>query len=84
MMNALTIADLALSQDLDRDALATISGAGYYVHLNNSYSYGSWGAYYGGTWVGEELTTSSGAKYRQARWKRDRVQTEVSLWNYFF
>jgi hypothetical protein len=40
--------------------------------------------YYGGEWVGETLYTSSGAAWRQARWKRDRVQTEVSLWNYFF
>jgi hypothetical protein len=84
MMNALTLADLAVSQDLDRDALATITGAGYYVHLNNSYSYGSYGSYYDGQWVGGELTNAYGQKYRQARWKRDRVQTEVSLWNYFF
>ena len=36
MMNALTIADLAVSQDLDRNALATITGAGYYVHLTTA------------------------------------------------
>jgi hypothetical protein len=84
MMNALTIADLALSQDLDRDALATITGAGYYQHLSNSYSYSSYGSYYGGEWVGGYLYTSSGQAYRQARWKRDRTQTEVSLWNYYF
>jgi len=84
-MNAvMTIVDLAVSQDLDRGALATITGAGYYQHLSNSYSYGSWGGYYGGEWVGETLYTSNGSAYRQARWKRDRVQTEVSLWNYFF
>ena len=55
MMNALTIVDLAISQDLDRNALATITGAGYHVHLNNSYSYGSYGSYYDGSWVGGEL-----------------------------
>ena len=84
MMNALTIADIAISQYFDRAALATITGAGYYQHLSNSYSYGSFGGYYSSEWVGETLHTSTGAAYRQARWKRDRVQTEVSLWNYFF
>ena len=29
MMNALTLADIDISQDLDRDALATIGGAGW-------------------------------------------------------
>jgi hypothetical protein len=84
-MNALmTIADLAVSQDLDRNALATITGAGYYQYLNAGYTYGSFGSYYGGEWVSGDLYSSTGAKYRQIRWKRDRVQTEVSLWNYFF
>jgi hypothetical protein len=84
MMNALTIVDLAVSQDLDRNALATITGAGYYQHLDTGYTYGSYGAYYGSEWVSGDLYKSNGAKYRQIRWKRDRVQTEVSLWNYFF
>ena len=50
-MNTLNIADLGLSQDLDREALATvIGGAGYYDGgpYAVSYATGSWSGYYDG------------------------------------
>jgi hypothetical protein len=84
-MNALTIADLSLSQDLDRDALATLIGGSGYEEGAAYYSYistGSWSGYYNGTTLGYSY---KGCRYtQQIRWQRQRVQTEYSYWNWYY
>jgi hypothetical protein len=82
-MNTLTIADLSLSQDLDRAALATVVGAGYYEHLYNTYAYGSWSGYYGSEILADYY--SNGKRYKsQIKWTRARTQYEYSYWNYYY
>ena len=83
-MTALTIADLSLSQDLDRDALAAVIGAGY--DSSPYYSYiatGAWSGYYDGQYLATYY--QNGQKYRsQIRWTRSRTQYEYSYWNYYY
>ncbi len=86
-MNTLNIADLGLSQDLDREALATIiGGAGYYDGgpYAVSYATGSWSGYYDGKVLADFYNTC-GQKYKsQVRWTRTRAQYEYSYWNYYW
>jgi hypothetical protein len=90
MMNALTIADLRHSQDLDREALGATVGSGIYGHggiyaaeaYRADYIGGSWSDYYGGIVLTESY--NNGQKYRAARWTRQRTQYEYSYWNYYY
>ncbi len=81
-MNTLNIADLGLSQDLDREALATIiGGAGYYDGgpYAVSYATGSWSGYYDGKVLADFYNTC-GQKYKsQVRWTRTRAAVRVQL-----
>jgi hypothetical protein len=77
-MNALAIADLNLSQDLDREALAASIGAGCYEHIRTDIVVGPWSNYYNGTIV------QIGIGKRVERWTRHRTITEYSYWNYWF
>jgi hypothetical protein len=72
------IADLSLSQDLDRDAVAAVIGAGYYQFLYANYETTAWSSYYGK----QVLATYSNRQVE--KWTRHRVQYETSYWNYFF
>ena len=87
MMNAMTIADLSVSQDLDREALATIiGGAGYYDGgpIAVWYVNGAWSGYYDGKILADFYNTC-GQRYKsQVRWTRQRTQYEYSLWNYYW
>ena len=83
-MTAMTIADLGISQDLDRAALATVTGAGYYEHLYNTYAYGSWSGYYDGKVLGNFYNSCGQLYKQQIRWTRARTQYEYSYWNYYF
>ena len=83
-MNALTLDDLSLSQDLDRESLAAVIGAGY--DPDPYYKYyvtGSWSGYYDG----QTLVTyyCNNRPYKsQVRWTRQRTQWEYSYWNYWY
>jgi hypothetical protein len=87
MMNAMTIADLSLSQDLDREALAAhIGGTGVCAitldHLE--YYTTSWSNYYDPKLVAN-FYNSYGQRYKsQVRWTRQRTQYEYSYWNYYY
>jgi hypothetical protein len=85
-MNALSIADLNVSTDLDRDALAAVSGgAGYYDGgpYAVSYANGSWSGYHDGVTLATQYIC--GQKYKsQVRWTRTRTQYEYSYWNYYW
>ena len=88
MMNALTIADLDISRDLDRDALAiVIGGAGWgYVGVSGN-SYSAWSGYYNGQWKANfYVNYGSGNQLYKSRYEytRSRVQYETSLWDWFY
>ena len=83
-MNALVISDLAVGNDLDRAAMAELSGRGtIWEKLGSSISTGSWSGYsrryssYLGTVVKNGYLHR---KYREG-FKRTRTQTEYSTWH---
>ena len=86
MMNALTLADLDISQDLDRDALAIVSAAPAGILGVTGYSYGAWSGYYNGDVEGELLRQLRQRPSCKSRYEytRSRVQYEVSLWDWFY
>jgi hypothetical protein len=86
-MNAMTISDLGLSQDLDREAIATIIGGNGVCAIvldYKTYAYGPWSNYYDGTVLANFYNTS-GQRYKsQVRWTRHRTQYEYSYWSYYY
>ena len=81
MMNVMTIADLGLSQELDREALATIIG-GWEPEVSNISS-GPWSPYYGGTVLSKTFVQGLLVKEKW-RFLRQRTQTETSYWTYYY
>ena len=83
-MNALSLDDLSLSQDLDRESLAAVIGSGY--DPDPYYKYyvtTAWSGYYDGTLLATYY--QCGQKYKsQIRWTRQRTQYEFSYWNYYY
>ena len=84
MMSAMTIADLGLSQELDREALATIFGGAGWEFVSSSISSGPWSAYYGGTVISSKYNAQGQLVKQKWRWLRQRTQTETSYWNYYY
>jgi hypothetical protein len=83
-MNALTVADLSTSQDLDRKALAAVIGGLSVCEITLDrveIVNGPWGP-----WTGTVLGYSyvNGRLVRKDRWSRSRVQTEYSYWTYYY
>ena len=84
MMNALTIADLSLSQDLDRDALATILGGAGYEFDSKFVTSGSWGGYNYGGIISKKYNAQGQLIKQKEVYYRYRTQTETSYWNYYY
>ena len=85
MMNALTIADLNTSQDLDRKALATVIGGDSVckitldrVEIVN----GPVSGYHSPVVLGYFF--NNGQLGRKERWTRTRMQYEYSYWSYYY
>ena len=83
-MNTLNIADLSLSQDLDRNALATIVGGAGWELVSATVSSGAWGSYYGGTLISSKYNAQGQLIKQKYRYYRQRTQTETSYWNYYY
>jgi hypothetical protein len=82
-MNALSFADLSLSQDLNREALATIIGGAGYELISKSKESGPWSGY---SWTYITGYYNQQGQLYKSKWKatRTRTQTETSYWNYYY
>ena len=78
------IADLSLSQDLDRNALATIVGGAGYELISKSVSSGAWGSYVFGGVLSKKYNAQGQLIKQKEVYYRYRQQTETSYWNYYF
>jgi hypothetical protein len=85
-MNAMTIADLGLSQDLDRKALAAVIGGndicGIRLDRIEIVTANTWSGYQNGTLLG--VAFENGRLVSKMRWMRTRTQYEYSYWTYFY
>jgi hypothetical protein len=84
-MTTLILSDLAVSEALDRKAMAELKGGSEWELYSSWISTGAWSGYSQmfSSYVG--ITFHDGYLSRQTYegWKRTRVQTEYSYWNHF-
>ena len=82
-MSTVMINDLPMNKELDREAMAELSGRGKWHLISSSIVTGNWGSYskrfsqYQGTTFHDGYLQR---KYYEG-WKRERTQTEYSYWN---
>ena len=86
-MTALAIVDLEMGKDLDRVALAEITGRGTHSWslINKSISTGAWGGYKRLSQVYKGVKIHNGYLHRHyvEKWKRERKQYEYTTWNHY-
>ena len=84
-MNALAIIDLNIDNQLDSQALASITGKGEWHQTSSFISTGSWSSYSRRYANYQGITFHDGylsRKYKEG-WKRTRTQTEYSYWDHY-
>ena len=84
-MSTLMINDLSMGKELDRAALANLTGRGEWHRYYRHVSTGAWGNYnkFYSDYVG--TTFHDGYKVRHYRkgYTRKRIQTETTYWNQY-
>ncbi|MEM9624469.1 MAG: hypothetical protein AAF993_22705 [Pseudomonadota bacterium] len=81
----IALTDLAVSQDLDSQAMNAVQGAGAWHKRYSFISTGSWGAYKRTSVNYRGIKFHDGYLHRHyiEGWKRSRTQTEYSSWNHY-
>lgn len=81
----LAIADLNISKEMDKDALAAIAGKGYWLgRVSVSQSTSGWSSYYNKTRVGTRFQFVRGCLKLVTRYRYNRVRrtVETSQWDW--
>ena len=84
-MTALAIVDLEMGKELDRAALADVTGPGAWHLINRSVATGAWGSYKRLSKVYKGIKIHDGYLHRHyvEKWKRERKQYEYTTWNHY-
>ena len=84
-MSAVAITDLSLNTDLDRDALAQLTGRGSvsWGFISSSTSYGGWSSQTRLSSVYKGTLVKNGYLHRHyvEAWQRKRTQYQTNHWN---
>jgi hypothetical protein len=84
-MSTLMINDLSMGKELDRAALANLTGRGEWHRISRSVSTGAWGSYsrLSKQYVGTKMHDGYLSRQYRERWLRKRTQYEYTSWNHY-
>jgi hypothetical protein len=84
-MNALTLNDISISNELDAAAMTAIKGGSDWHQRSSGVATSDWSGYtlMSSSYVGQTFHDGYLSKQTNEGWKRTRTQTEYSYWDHF-